>query len=198
MLGDLPQTRGKFLQRFDGASQRALDDLEQEARQHAEAGRVDQAREAFDRALAARPRDWRLIGEVAEFVIRSAGDYEAGLRLAHTALALNPWYSVWLWNVIGDALFALDRFDEAHEAYMEARRIEPTDVRTSLNLAYTHGQFADFQQALTAIAEGLAFDKTGLFRQRLLEKQQHILTLAEQKWAADKEWEGRRMQRLSQ
>ncbi len=198
MRADASETVGAFLKVFDGRTQKALEDCETEARQHMEAGRIELAREAYDRALAARPRDWRLIGEVAEFVIRAARDYESGMRLAHAALAVNPWYSVWLWNVLGDALFALERYQNAHDAYLEARRIETTDTRTSLNLAYTHAQFGDFSEALEAIAAGLASDKNGLFRQRLLEKQQHVLTLISQRAATEQEWQARRLQRLSQ
>jgi tetratricopeptide (TPR) repeat protein len=196
--GDLPETRAAFAKVFDGRVQKSLEEIEDEARKHVEAGRADRARDAYDRALSLRKRDWRLFGEVAEFAIRVVRDYESGLRLARAALAINPWYSVWLWNVLGDALFALERYDEAHEAYLTARRMEPGDVRTALNLAYTHTQFAEYGPALASIATGLEHDTTGLFRQRLLEKQQHILTLSSQRAAAEQEWQARRMQRLAQ
>jgi tetratricopeptide (TPR) repeat protein len=195
---DLPETRAAFARVFDGRIQKSLEEIEDEARKHVEAGRADRARDAYDRALSLRKRDWRLFGEVAEFAIRVVRDYESGLRLARAALASNPWYSVWLWNVLGDALFALERYDEAHDAYLTARRMEPGDVRTALNLAYTHTQFAEYGPALASIASGLEHDTTGLFRQRLLEKQQHILTLSSQRAAAEQEWQARRMQRLAQ
>ncbi|MCK6556312.1 tetratricopeptide repeat protein [Candidatus Binatia bacterium] len=193
-----PETRAAFVEIFHGGTHRAIEECEEEARQHAGAGRADKAREAFDRALELRPRDWQLVGEVAEFTIRQVGDYESGLRLAHAALAMNPWYSVWLWNVLGDALFALERFAEAHEAYLEARRIEADDARTCLNLAYTFAQIGELDTALAAIAAGLVADRTGLFRQRLLEKQQHILTLSTQRSENEREWQARRLQRLVQ
>jgi tetratricopeptide (TPR) repeat protein len=198
MRGEASETIAAFLRIFDGRAQQAIEQSEAEGRAHMEAARVERAREAYERALAMRPRDWRLIGEVAEFVIRTVRDYEAGMRLAHAALTMNPWYSVWLWNVLGDALFALERYRDAHEAYLAARRIDANDPRTSLNLAYTHTQFGEFAQALEAIAAGLAADASGIFRQRLLEKQQHVLTLSSQRFAAEQEWQARRLQRLAQ
>jgi tetratricopeptide (TPR) repeat protein len=198
MRGEASETTAAFLRIFDGRAQRVIEECESEGRAHMEAARVERAREAYERALELRPRDWRLIGEVAEFVIRTVRDYEAGMRLAHAALTMNPWYSVWLWNVLGDALFALERYHDAHQAYLAARRIDANDPRTSLNLAYTHTQFGEFPQALEAIATGLAADTSGIFRQRLLEKQQHVLTLAAQRFTSEQEWQARRLQRLAQ
>jgi cytochrome c-type biogenesis protein CcmH/NrfG len=42
-----------------------------------------------------------------------------------------------MWNILGVVLYCLERFDEAHEAYLQAERIDPDDGRTNLNLGYT-------------------------------------------------------------
>ena len=195
---ELPQTHAAFMRVFDEGAQAALLESDEEARRHIEAGRMEQAKEAFARNLSNRRFDWRLVGELAEFTIRQLRDFKAGLDLAHAALTINPWYSVWLWNLLGDALFGLDRVAEAHEAYLHARRIEPKDARTCFSLSYTYTHLGDYQNALIVIAEGLAYDASGTYRQGLLEKQQQVLTLASQRWNNEQEWHARRIQRLSQ
>ncbi len=194
--GSLPKTQAAFLEAFSGASYRALEQPMEQARKDIEGGRLDRAKEAYEYALARFPRDWRVLGEVAEFVIRDTGDYTAGERLARAALALNPWHSTWLLNVLGDALFCLDRYAEAHEIYLRARNLNPGDVRTNLNLAYTHLRFGEYQEALESIALGLAHDGSGQYRERLLQKQQEILQASAGQWASEREWMARRAARL--
>ena len=192
----LGQTRQAFLAAFDGNQRRINDAPVERARKHIEAGRMDQAKEEYQAALRLRPRDWHLIGEVAEFVIRQLAAYEAGLQLARSAVALNPWHGVWLWNVLGDVLFVLDRSTEAHEAYLYAQKMEPGDVRTCLNLGYTYAQAGRYQEALQALATGLANDRNALFRERLIEKQQHILAQISARFQSEQEWLARRAARL--
>ena len=89
----------------------------------------------------------------------------------------------------------MERFDDAHQAYVQASRIDPRDARTQLNLAYTLAARGDQAQALTAIACGLAQDQ-GLYRTRLLEKQQQILLASSARWLAEQERLARRNVRL--
>jgi len=126
-----------------------------------------------------------MVGEVAEFVAMQLRDYASGLELARAAVAFNPWYSAWLWNVLGDCLYCLDRHRDAHESYLQARRIDPCDPRTNLNLAYTWLQQSEYGEALAAIAVGLERDTAEFYRQRLLEKQQHVLTAISARWAGE-------------
>lgn len=106
------------------------------------------------------------------------------------------WYSPWLWNVLGDCLFCLERYDGAHEAYLQASRIDGHDARTQLNLAYTLTQRGAHGEALAAVACGLASDVQGHFRTRLLEKQQQILLIFSNRWLAEQERLARRHTRL--
>jgi tetratricopeptide (TPR) repeat protein len=193
----LPATCRAFHQIFDFGTHEEHHASQDEARKHVEGGRMEAAKRAYERALAARPRDWALLGEIAEFLTRQVGDYQAGLQVASSALAMNPWYSVWLWNVSGDALFALERYVDAHEAYLKASRLEPGDVRTNLNLAYSHAQLGDLQSALEAIARGLLADRGGVFQERLLRKQQELLSAAQARFAEEQEWLARRAARIS-
>ena len=133
---------------------------------------------------------------MAEFVLRQLRDYRSALPLAQAAVTLNPWYSAWLWVVLGDTLYALDRFEEAHEAYVQARRIDEQDPRTCLSLAYSYHQLGRLPEALEAIAQAFAHDPQGVFRDRLLEKQQHLIAAVEGKWRSEQEWLNRRAGRL--
>lgn len=173
---ELPRTGESLRNRFSREADRYFEVALEEARQSVGAGRHEEALSRYKEALSRAPRDWQVVGEAAEFVGLRLRDHESGIELARAALALNPWYSAWLWNVLGDCLFCLGRTADAHEAYLQALRIHPTDARTSLNLAYTLLQRGAFAEALASIATGLANDAGGLYRLRLLEKQEQILS----------------------
>lgn len=164
----LPRTRTQFVTAFGGADWK-------EARTQIQSGAIEDARRTFEAAIEKHPRDWSLLGEVAEFLVRQCTDYEAGLAMAKAALALNPWYSTWLWNVLGDALYGLQRHNEAVAAYKIAEELSPNDVRTQVNLSYGYAVIGDQEAALVAIAKGFAHDAGGEYRERLREKQQQIL-----------------------
>src|SRR5205807_5120887 len=81
-----------------------------------------------------------------------------------------------LWNTLGDGLYEFGRTAEARSAYEKALAVNGSDVRSRYNLAWVHARERDFSAALAAIAEALGLDKTGEFRERLLQKQQEVLT----------------------
>ena len=164
----VPKTRAVFAKSFGAPRWR-------EARVHIQAGAKEDAKRVYESALEKYPRDWSLLGEVAEFLVRHAADFEGGLELAKAALALNPWYSTWLWNVYGDAHFGLQRYVEAVEAYRLAEALSPRDVRTQLNLSYGCAALGDTEAALAAIARGFSHDEDGVYQERLRDKQQQIL-----------------------
>jgi tetratricopeptide (TPR) repeat protein len=176
-LGD--KAREIFRTRFRLENDRYLDAPLDEARGHVAAGRTQEAVVAYRALIERNPRDWQMLGEAAEYVGLQLRDHSAGLQLARAALERNPWCSAWLWNVLGDCLFCKEQYDEAHEAFSEAERIDPDDPRTNLNLAYTHSLRGEHGAALAAIARGLAQDGQGraAYRGRLLEKQGQILGL---------------------
>ncbi|BDC52147.1 hypothetical protein F183_A44620 [Bryobacterales bacterium F-183] len=190
-------TAAKFQDLFSWDAYSAGAGHQEAARKMLEAGRLDEVGKAYERALQARPADWSLMGEVAEFLLRNAADYEAGRKMAESALALNPWYSAWLWNLLGDALFALNRFAEAHEIYLRAQTMSTNDPRTLLNLGYTYWELGDSEKALEALATGLAVDGSGQYRQRLLEKQSLILEALTRRYAQEQEWLARRAARMT-
>jgi tetratricopeptide (TPR) repeat protein len=193
----LPGTEARFQETFSWEALREMNAPAEAARKHIEGGRIEQAGRMYEQALRARPRDWTLMGEIAEFLLRHVGDYEAGRKMASTALSMNPWYSVWLWNLLGDALYALNRFSEAHEIYLKAQALSPNDVRTSMNLGYTYWELGSPVEALQALARGLADDGPGQFRDRLLDKQAQILAGLNQQFGRGQEWLARRAARMS-
>lgn len=184
---DLPRTRAAFHARFSASALAHTEGPAQEARRHVGAGRAREALDSYLLALSRSPREWTLIGEAAEFVASELKDYAAALELCRTALELNPCYSAWLWNVFGDCLYCLGRHKEAHEAYLQAERVNPGDPRTNLNLAYTHAHFGRHEQALAVIARGLASAHRTGYRDRLLEKQQQILAEIAARWTAEQQ-----------
>ena len=51
------------------------------------------------------------------------------------------------------------------------------DLRSRYNLAWVHARERNYPAALVAIAEAFNLDKTGEYRDRLLQKQQEVLQL---------------------
>lgn len=111
---NLPDTCEAFFNRFGMTSSNYFMEPLSEARKHAAARRLDDALKNYKTALARSPKDWAVIGEIAEFVGLHIKDFAAGIELARAAVELNPWYSAWVWNVLGDCLFSLERFEHAH------------------------------------------------------------------------------------
>jgi tetratricopeptide (TPR) repeat protein len=192
----MPQSIAAFQNRFGPAGSDFFDEPLEDARKHAIAGRKNDALECYRIALSRSPRDWQVAGEIAEFVGLQLQDYGVGRELAQAAVELNPWYSPWLWNVLGDVLFLDGRIDDAHEAYLQAHRIHPGDARTNLNLAYTYFEFGQYREALEMVAVALAADVRGLHRQRLLEKQHQILGAISGRWLGEQERLARRAERM--
>jgi len=143
--------------------------------EHINAGRLHGALDCYKQAIGYCPRDWHLLGQAAEFLTQHLLRYDEALQLAQAAIAINPWYSSFLWNTLGNSLFCLNRFDEAHQAYQQALGIDPNDPQGHLNLAFTYIHHGDCHEALTAIARGLENDQSGRFRSVLLSKQQEII-----------------------
>ncbi|MES1265643.1 MAG: tetratricopeptide repeat protein, partial [Variovorax sp.] len=181
------RTRQALSAHFGLATDRHLDAPQEEARQHVTAGRRAEALVAYRALVERNPRDWQMLGEAAEYVGLHLGDHAAGLDIARAALERNPWYSAWLWNILGDCLFYREKLDEAHAAFLQARRIDPDDPRTNLNLAYTFSARGRQTEALAVLAHGLAHDGTGAYRPRLLEKQAQVLAIVAERASAERQ-----------
>lgn len=117
------------------------------------------------------------MSKAATFLTFSLRDPAAGLALDRAALALNPTCSADLWNNLGDSLFALGRVVEAREAFLQALRISPEDVRARYNLVCVHIYDKDYPAALRTIAEGLALDRDTAYWKGFLKLQNDVLEL---------------------
>lgn len=100
--------------------------------------------------------------------------------MAKAALEHNPACSADLWNMLGDCLFLLGRRSESRLEFERALEITPDDVRARYNLAFAHVAAREYQQALVRLAEGLALDRHGTYREQLLHKQGEVLALLAQ------------------
>ena len=123
--GELPRTRQAFESRFRAAALEQAEAPVRQARQQAAAGLLRQALASYRAAIERNPRNWQVIGEAAGFVADGLRDPGTALELARAAIELNPWYSPYLWNVLGDCLSALERSRDSHECYLQAYRICP-------------------------------------------------------------------------
>jgi tetratricopeptide (TPR) repeat protein len=171
------EVRACFAERFGDAAHQRLQEPIQKARACAKAGRFELAAGFYREALALQPRNWVLLCEVSQFLTFQLRDPKAGADMAKVALALNPTCSAELWNALGDALYEFGRTEEARSAYEKALSVNAADVRARYNLAWVHTRLKDYPQALLRIAEALALDKTGEYRDRLLQKQQEVIAL---------------------
>jgi tetratricopeptide (TPR) repeat protein len=169
------KTQEQFRQRFSKTASDHLQEPIGKARECLKAGRFELASSYYREALARQPGNWVLLNEVAQFLTYSLRDVKAGIDLAKVALALNPTCSSELWNTLGDGLFEYGRYAEARSAYQKALQVNHADVRARYNLAFTHQREKNFAAALAMIAEGLALDKMGQYRDRLLAKLQEVV-----------------------
>jgi tetratricopeptide (TPR) repeat protein len=191
----MPLTQAAFAMCFARTTELELDRPTTLAREHFIAGRHGEALDAYRDALSTNPGDWQLLGEVAEFVGLTVRDFSAGEQIVRRALELNAWTSAWLWNVLGDCLFCLERYLDAHAAFLEAHRIDANDPRTNYNLSQTHALLGETDAALVAIARALSRD-TGLYRARLLQQQEQVLAALVARTQAEHAHVARRLERL--
>ncbi|MGE3164084.1 MAG: tetratricopeptide repeat protein [Planctomycetota bacterium] len=191
------QTTSTFRRVYENASAFEADRLGTEAIQHIHAGRLGLALDCFRESLELCPQDWNLLGQAAQFLTQQLHRPSEALELARRALALNPWYSSFLWNTFGNCLFFQGAQPVAHGAYERALALNPTDAQTWLNLAYSLAERGDHGQALTAIARGLEHDHDGRFDEALLNKQRQVLAAIDAERAALRGRENRRHELFS-
>jgi tetratricopeptide (TPR) repeat protein len=167
----LSTVRRTFVEQFGARTPDAWE-MGSRARAQAEMGLLREALDIYRHAITIHPRDWQLIGDAAQLAGTQLRDPAAGLELARAALDLNPWYSPFLWNVLGDCLAALDRHDEAHECFEEALRLYPGCAESHVRLAASWLRRGDAQRSLESVAHGLSADADAMHRHTLLETQQ--------------------------
>jgi hypothetical protein len=179
-----PRTAAAFQNRFSAEAYYHFEHPVKEARARAVAGRKSEALDSYRAALSRSPRDWTVIGEAAEFVSLHLRDHAAAVELCRAALDLNPIYSAWLWNVLGDALFCLERTTcprglPAGRAHRSSRRTdEPESGVHVLAGRQVRRLFASYRARACGRCRGV-------FRDRLLEKQQQVIGAITSRWLGE-------------
>jgi tetratricopeptide (TPR) repeat protein len=174
LAGQSPATAQQFSIRFGKTLFDWVRRPADSARELARQGRPEVALAEYREALVRQPRSWALHNELAQFLV-NANEPEAAQKLAEASVRLNP-ISPEAWNILGDALWAQAKWDEAHLAFLQALHVYPADIRGRHNLVYTFGRKGDFRSALQMIGEALLLDVAGAYRERLLERQAEILS----------------------
>lgn len=171
------ETTVRFQKQFNKAALDELDEPIRKARALLQHGRMELASDYYFEGLRLQPKNWVLLNEIASFLTYQLKDSKRAIDMARLALELNPTCSAELWNTLGDALYWANRFGEAQSAYEQALSINENDVRALYGLAYVHAREHDYAGALAKVAQGLALDKGGYFRDRLLRAQADVLSL---------------------
>jgi tetratricopeptide (TPR) repeat protein len=183
LLGPEPayETTLAFAEHFGKAAHDHAQEPLRQAREWARVGRFEAAATHYAKALERQPGNWVLLNEVAMFLTFSLRDARSGIDMAKLALRLNPTCSAELWNTLGDTLYEFGRTEEARGAYLQALQVNPGDVRARYNLAWVHTRQKDYGAALVRLAEALALDPGGEYRERLLQKQGEVLARVAQR-----------------
>lgn len=168
-------TRSAFLRCFNSTAEEHRQEPIAKARACTQVGRFELAVGFYQEALQRQPHNWVLLNEISMFLTFSMRDPKAGIDMAKHALVLNPTCSAELWNSLGDGLFEFGRFAEARSAYLRALQVNDSDVRARFNLAWTYQREKKFPAALEMLAQALALDKMGQYRERILHKQHEVL-----------------------
>src|SRR5262249_16775126 len=98
-----------------------------------------------------------------------------------------PWYSAWLWNLLGESLAGAGRDDEAHDCHLRAEGVHPSDPQTQVHLAASWLRCGNPERSLQAIAQGLANDSDSMHRHVLLEKHQAAIAALALRWTRERE-----------
>ena len=158
---------------FDGQRRNHVMDLLDQAKDAADKGSLDEAASLFQEAHRRAPRCWHLLARWVAFCL-SLHDWESAHHLAEAGLKLHSRFPS-LWNLKGDALYELKRYADAEACYRRAIEINPHDVRGRLNLSYVCVELGRYSEALDVIAQALALDTEGDYREALLERQRQVL-----------------------
>ena len=147
----------------------------------AEARRVNREDVATTRSLYQRaherfPENWAVLAEWSQFEVFVGGDIDLGLDLVRQAIRINPtgWGSVL--DVLGDALVAAGRPEDAYGAYQDALRFDPEDIRAHAGIGWVSALRGQHDQAISELSTALTLDRSGEYQQMLLARLTEILT----------------------
>jgi tetratricopeptide (TPR) repeat protein len=99
-------------------------------------------------------------------VLIYAGRADEGLEAAQTSMRLNPVNSFFIYWVLGQSYFHLERYDEAAVQFERAVEANPQFLRGHLLLAATYGQLGRIEDAEWEAQEALTLLPELTLRQR--------------------------------
>ena len=118
------------------------------------AGLLEQAIDAYDKAIALQPRN-HVNWYNKSVVLGALKRHEDALLAANTALAIKPDYEKAYHNK-GAALGELERYVEAQAAFDQALTLKPDDADTLNNMGVTLQKLGRHEEALTFYNKALA------------------------------------------
>jgi tetratricopeptide (TPR) repeat protein len=160
----------RFRAVYDKAAWDAVEAPYRDALELQRRGQYEAARWKYEAAQRLQPYNWSLMETVVAFLSYTLSEHEAGLEVAKRALQLNH-LSPRLWSLLGDCYYGLEALESAEQAYHQATRINPIDVRARANLVYVHLRRGMPAAAIRTIGEALALDRAGDYRDELLTRQ---------------------------
>ena len=129
--------------------------------------------DAYRQLLETHPDHWGLHAEAAR-LLNTIGDHAGAAAVASAGLEANP-ISLELMSELGDAHFFGGAVHEAHRWFATACELAPDSPQAHFNLSFPLGRRGQRAEALAAIAAGLALDRKGEWRERLLARQGELL-----------------------
>jgi tetratricopeptide (TPR) repeat protein len=168
-LRTLPDLESLFALSYDAAIFEGLLGLVADARKvHSED--IPATRSLYQQVHDRFPENWAVSAEWSQFEVFVGGDIELGLDLARQAASINPtgWGS--MHDVLGDALVAAGKLEEAHGAYSDALRFDSDDIRAHAGVGWVSALRGQHDQAISEISTALSLDRSGEYQQMLLAK----------------------------
>ncbi len=171
----LPATEEVFVEAFDGAAHEAFWEHINGLSQVKEGTAGEEILARIELAHERYPFNWLLLGQAASAATFAAKNPERGLELAMKGLEICPAASAGLWCEYGDALYALERYEQAHEAFERAQKINPEDPRVYLSLAWSHAALWRVEDAIRSLARGIELDELNLYGEAMVEKLKSVM-----------------------
>ena len=132
------------------------DHLVREAREHAQAGRPNEALQILQRALEQDPDNDGAFTQLAK-IQYSAGRFEIAKEAAKVALQHNPYRSDTLY-VLGRALRELGDLEGARDVLTQTTLINPLDTEALFYLSQVHLELGDREGATAALERALELE----------------------------------------
>jgi TolB-like protein len=122
------------------------------ARLHRDRGQFDDAREAFENALALAPNDTEILDRYGNF-LSEMEEYAQAIQLIQRAIALDP-VNAELHDALGDVLFYSDNPDATAAAYRRAIQLGDPTIGARIRLGLVEMMRGDEAEALAYLRVG--------------------------------------------